>query len=267
MNFGELLTWNSAPNWEDAGDDPKDPNPFAKEMRVLFNRKFKYDNKTPKDVITSVAKKTGVNPYLLFSSSFQEGMNKALAKPDENENYLKSKGWFNEQFPVSGYDVYGLDTFGGRFDEFVKKGYLPAEFKDRFTPIDIENDHMKSVKDPVTGKISRVPDPQLVKSADFKSHEDALMAKAAYLRSATDSVKNYAAKKGITLDENAANYFTLAAYNSGEGNAFKMLDKYKLSSDKKSFIEKGDPSWQRVHVNVAPRMQNMIVAQELLNQQ
>lgn len=241
-----------------------EPYDMGAEMRLTSKKQLRYDNKTAPELIKLVAQKTGVNPNLLYASAYQEGLNKAIAKPEETENYLKEKGWFNQDFPVSGYDLYGLDTFGGRFDEFVQKGYLPKEFSQRFTPVEMENDHMKKVVDPKTGKVTMVPDPQLVRSADFKTNEDALMAKAAFIRASNDTTAEEAKKLGLTLDQDAANYFTMVAYNAGEGNMKKMLQKYAAAKDKKAFIEKGDANWQSVHKNVGPRMKNMLIAAELL---
>jgi len=263
MNFGELLT---ASQMDGGIDDPKKKKPvptMADEMKVLYKKPFKYDNKSALDITRNVAAKTGIDPSILYSSAFQEGMNKVLANPDEVEKTLQKGGWFNKDYPVSGYESYGLDTFGQRFDEFVQKGYLPPEFKDQFTPINIFNDHVKQVKNPKTGKIEMVDDPQAVVSADFKNNEAALMAKSAFIRSGQDAVKNYAKQKGVTLDNDTLNYFTLAAYNSGEGNAMKMFDKYVSSKDKKEFIEKGDANWQSVHKNISPRMQNAKVVNQL----
>lgn len=261
MNFGELLIANSGFDFDDGIDPPE--NQMAKEMRILYKKNLKYDNRPAYQVARDVAKKTGVNPSLLFSSSFQEGFNKAIAKPDETEKYLQEKGWFNKDFPVSGYDLYGLDTFGSRADEFIKKGYLPADFKNRYSTVELENDHMK--KDPKTGKM--IPDPQVVLSADFKTNEDALMAKAAFLRAEADTVKNYATEKGIPLDDDSLNYFTLASYNAGFGNAKSMLDEFATATDKKKFIKEGLTSRKGVHKNILPRLENIPIATELLSEE
>lgn len=243
------------------GEDPPD-TPMGKEMRILYNRGFKYDNKPAAGVVKSAAMRTGINPALLFSSAFQEGMNKALAKPDETETYLRGKGWFNKDYPVSGYDLYGLDTFGSRADEFINKGYLPADFKNRYTTVEMENDHMK--KDPKTGKM--IPDPQVVLSADFKDNESALMAKSAFLRAEMDSVQDAAKKRGIKLDDDSLNYFTLASYNAGLSNAEAMLDEYASAKDKKKFIKEGLTKRKGIHKNISPRLQNMKLAKQLLNE-
>jgi len=240
----------------------KKGDPIEDEMRLGYKKKFSYDNKNVNDVISGVANKSGVDAGLLFSSSFQEGMNKQIFKREEVEKDLKGKGWFDEKFPISGYDFYGLDTFGDKFPDLVKKGYLPEDFGQKFNKVQIENDHMK--KDPQTGKM--IPDPQLVTSADFRTNEDALMAKAAMLRDIQDKVGSMAKDKGIELDQEAKNYFTLVGYNAGEANAEKMLSKFAASKDKKSFIEKGDSQWQSVHKNISPRMSRMKLATKLLSE-
>lgn len=242
-------------------DDKKPKNPMAEEMKVLYNKPLQYDNIPASQAVKNAATKVGVNPALLFSSTFQEGLNKALVPREREkiEKYLKENNMQTEGFPVNGYQYYGLDTIGDRLPELVKKGYLPQDFANNMKVVPMYNDHKKKVGD------KWVDDPQPINSANFKNNESALMAKAAFVRDSMDKVKSYAAAKKINLDDDALNYFTLAAYNSGEGNAQKMLEKYAASKDKKAFIEKGDKNWQNVHKNISPRMANMKLANELLN--
>lgn len=259
--IGGITPFNPSGLIGGGGDDPP-IDTIGKEMQALYKRKLKYDNKTAKQLMKDVATKTGVNPAMLFSSSFQEGMNKFVNNPDEIEKTLQKDGWYNKDFPISGYQTYGLDTFGSRADEFMKKGYLPADFKSRYNAYEVENDHMK--KDPKTGKW--VPDPQVVMTADFKTNEDALMAKAAFFRAEADSVKDYAKQRGITLDDDSLNYFTLASYNSGIDNTKGMLDEYAKAKDKKRYIKEGLTKYKQTHKNISPRLANMLVAKKLLDE-
>jgi hypothetical protein len=226
-----------------------DEDPMKKEMKVLYKRNLSYDNRPAIDVVRSAAVKTGVNPALLFSSAFQEGMNKAIAKPDEaSEAYSNAnkKGELNG-FNVDGFYNYGLDTFGDRYNDLKK--YLPEGFDKRFKTYKAQNEKK-----------------EWVNTAAFISNEDALIAKSAFLRAEMDTVDKYAKKKGIALDDEAKNYFTLASYNAGFGNAQKMLDKYASAKDKKAFVQKGDSEWMKVHKNISPRLSNMKIAQELLDE-
>lgn len=234
------------------GGGKKKSDPIDEEMKLSMGRKFSFDNKNVKDVISSVGKKTGVNPSLLFTSGFQEGMNKAIFKPDEvSEAYVSAK--VSGDYPVDGFYAYGLDTFGDRYAELKK--YLPEGFESRFKTYDAYNDKKDKYGNPT---------PEKIKTAAFKTNEDALMAKAAFLRSIQDKVGEMSKTKGIDLDDQAKNYFTLAAYNAGEGNADIMMDEYLKAKDKKAFIEKGLTSRGGVHKNIYPRMTRMKLADELL---
>jgi hypothetical protein len=115
-NFGALQGLQPPPSG--GGED----NPLAQEMKVLYKKNLPYDNRPAVDVVRSAASKIGVNPALLFSSAFQEGMNKAIAKPD-----MISDAYFtaNKKGALQGYDVdgfynYGLDTFGDQYGRLKK---------------------------------------------------------------------------------------------------------------------------------------------------
>ncbi len=236
------------------------------EMRVLGGKNI--DNEPAYVVAKRAAEKVGINPEMFFSSAFQEGMNKAIAKPNEKSPAYEfaEKGWvFKEgdeshfpqgtgekldtkKFPVDGFYNYGLDRFGERAPDLIKKGYLPKEFADKFKTYEARNEKGEKVK-----------------TAAFATNEDALMAKAAFMKDSMAKVQAMADKKGVKLDDDAKNYFTMVAYNAGEGNADKMLETYKTSADKKAFITSGDPGWQKIHKNISPRMENMKIAREMFN--
>lgn len=226
------------------------PNPMAKEMRQLYKKNVSFDNRTAIDVARTAAQKGGISPSLLFSSAFTEGYNKAIAHPDDvSEAYInaQNKGFDTKNYPVDGFFNYGLDTFGDRYGQLKK--YLPAGFDQRFKTYPAFNEKG-----------------QKVTTAGFKSNEDALIAKSAMLRNEADTVSNYAKSKGVTLDDNAKNYFTLASYNGGFGNAKIMLDEYSKSADKQKFIKEGQTSRKGVHKNIYGRIQNMALAQQLLDE-
>lgn len=217
----------------------------TKEMRLLSGRKMNYDNNTPLQIIKNASAQTKINPALLYSSAFQEGMNKAIVHPDEvSEAYLNAKV-DSKKFPVDGFYNYGLDTFGGNMDKLKK--YLPEGFSSKVQTYKAKNEKG-----------------EWVTTAAFQNNQDALTAKAAMMQDSIDSIKDYAKKKNITLDDKAINYFTLAAYNGGLGNARAMLDEYSKQKDKQGYIDKGLTSKKQIHKNISPRLQRMELADKLL---
>jgi hypothetical protein len=217
---------------------------WAGEMRQNATKTVRFDNLPANEIVKRVSAKTGLPANLLFSSAYIEGMNKAIVDPDGvSEAYLNAK--VSGDFPVDGFYNYGVDRFGERYQELKK--YLPEGFEQRFLPYKAKNEKGETVT-----------------TAAFRTNEDALMAKAAFIRAERDRVEALAKTKGVQLDDQARNYFTLAAYNGGYGNAQIMMDEYAKAKDKKAFIEKGLTSRGGVHKNIAPRMANMATADEFL---
>lgn len=234
------------------GGDPKTKKDIiSDEMKVLYKKNLPYDNKNVKDVVNSAAKKTGVSPSMLFSSAFQEGMNKAVAKPDEiSDAFFQAgqKGKVDSQkFPVDSFYNYGLDTFGNNYSQLKK--YLPADFEQQFQLYDATNEKGEKIR-----------------PAAFKNNESALMAKGAFIRNVSDQVDAYAMKNNIKLDDKAKQYFTLAGYNGGEGTAYKMMDEYNKSRDKAAFLDHGLTSQKEIHKNISSRLGRLKLADELLNE-
>lgn len=227
-----------------------DPNPTVKEMRQLYKKNVRFDNRPAIEIARSAAQKGGVNPSLLFSSAFGEGYNKAIAKPDEvSEAYLNAQkaGLDTKSFPVDGFYNYGVDRFGDNYSQLKK--YLPAGFEQRFKTYGAKNEKGENIN-----------------TAAFRTNEDALIAKSAMLRKEADSVDAYAKQKGVKLDDEAKNYFTLASYNGGFGNAKIMLDEYSKAKDKSKFIKQGETTRKGVHKNISTRLQNMAEAQKLFDE-
>jgi hypothetical protein len=227
------------------GDE--DETPMGKEMKILYKKPMKYNNNVSAvESVRNASKLSGVSPELLFSSAFQEGMNKAIAKPDEiSQSYAEAK--IGNDYPVDGFYSYGLDTFGDKYEQL--KPYLPKDFDKR----------VKFYKGINEKK-------QAITTAAFRNDSDALVAKAAFIRMEQNNVDQYFKAKGVTLDDDARNYFTLVRYNTSDENAKKMMDKYAAAKDKKAFIEKGDAQWMNIHKNIAPRMKNMKTAKKLLDE-
>lgn len=226
------------------------PYDFDAEMKGAYKHVMAFDNKPAIEIARSAATKSGVNPSLLFSSAYQEGMNKAILDPDSvSEAFYNAekKGLDTKTFPVDGYYNYGLDTFGDKYQRLKK--YLPEGFEKRFKTFDATNEQNSPVK-----------------TAAFMTNEDALVAKGAMLRDINDTLAQFAKDKKINIAPEDMDYFTLAAYNGGEGNAKTMLQEYAKAKDKKSFIEKGETTRKGVHKNIIGRLQRMKLAQSLFDE-
>ena len=247
MNFGELLMSNSMFGEE---DDPKDPkNPFAKEMRVLSKKNLPFDNKNALDLVRASAKQTGIDPYFLYSSAFSEGMNKAIAKPDEvSEAYINAK--VEGDYPVDAFFNYGVDKFSEYLPKIQK--YLPKGFENSYKLYPAKNEIGEDIQ-----------------TAAFRTNQDALTAKAAIMMDTLSETDAYAKEKGIQLDDVSRKYFALARYNASPSTFKAMVDEYATSKDKEGFIKKGvyqNKYGGKVHKNIYPRIENMSVAQSLLDE-
>lgn len=186
----------------------------------LETKKLPFSGHSVKQAIYNAAKQSGLNPRLLYTSAMEEGLREGIDKPDMvSEAYLDAIGdgpkktpqkFDPNEYPIDGFRTYGLDTFGNQYEALKSKGYLPKDFDKRFTTFDATNE--------LNGK---------VKSAAFKTEDDALIAKAAMLRNTRDNLKNYAEKNGYKLTPKQEDFFNLVGYNAGEGNMQKMLKSYK----------------------------------------
>lgn len=249
----------------DGGGDPKPKKKaydWAGEMKT-FTQKYKLDGQNPIQLAQGAAKTTGVDPAMLYSSAYVEGLNKQMQKGMYSGAYDNAlEGYYTDStgkkrlgnqpkisekdYPVDGFGAYGLDTFGGRFEEFVKKGYLPKEFKDQFIPYTATNEHN-----------------QQVQSAAFKNNQAALTAKAAYLRAIQDDVDGYFKKNKVQLDPRHRAYLTMATYNGTTKSSRGLWAEYLAAKDKNAFIDQGQTKYQQLHQNVYPRLQLMNTYGEL----
>jgi hypothetical protein len=197
------------------------------------------DKLTSKQIAQNASKPLGLDPALLYSSAMEEGMSGLY--PDKNGEVNFSN---DEDYPVSGYVSFGLDTFSDAFPGLVKKGYLPKEFEKEFK---------KSVEPPREGD-NKVA----VNSANFSSAEAAFKAKAAMTKNYRDDVDDFASKNKIKLSDKAKDFFTLISFNAGPGNARKMLKEYNSMGALKddSFLKKRpSKSWAVPYENVIRRIQ------------
>lgn len=170
---------------------------------LRINEKPGYGSDTSKNLSAKVGKQLGVDPALLYASSMEEGMSGLY--PDKNGQVDYS---MDKDFPVQGSHNFGLDNFVSRFPDLVKKGYLPQQFQTQFKRF--------------------IPtDPNATdQSANFKTTDDALLAKGAFLKSNYDEIDALAKKKGITLSPKARDFFALINYNAGSGTGQQMLTDY-----------------------------------------
>lgn len=196
---------------------------------------------TAKNLAIRASKPLGLDPKLVYASAMEEGMSGLFAN---KKGEVQDSG--DKNFPTQGSANFGLDNFVSIFPDLVKKGYLPASFKDRF-------------------KQAPSPDPKETQdSANYKTPDDALQATAAVMKLNYDTVEELAKKKDITLSPKAKDFFSLVSYNAGSGNASKMLDDYSKAGYLKddSFLKerptKGEglkeSSWKQPYENVIRRI-------------
>jgi hypothetical protein len=227
--------------------EPPKENWASKEIKQMYGTNMSFDNKRVIDVVKDAAKIGGVSPSMLMSSAWQEGMSRFMAE-NKKDNWTVGE-FYNlpegkdKQFPVDGFQYYGLDTFTDRYQSLKK--YLPKDFE--FVPFTAENEKGEKVN-----------------TAAFKNNRDALIAKAAIIRSEMDTINSYAQKNNIKLDDKALNYFTLSSYNAGFGNAKMMMDQYAQAKDKNAFIDLGETTRKGVHKNVMPRISNMNLVDQIM---
>lgn len=230
------------------GEDPKElPDVDRKMIDKLLSGRLAIDKKTARDVIESASKKAGIPSDFLAASALQEGMNLAITSPEDASQAYSNAKVDQKQFPVDGFYNYGLDTFGDAYKKLQKKGYLPADFT--FKPYTAYNEQGK-----------------LVNTAAFRNNEEALMAKAAYLRDFMDNVQDEAKKKGVKLADRELKYFTMAAYNGGIGSVKDMFDEMIAAKQESSeYIKNGSKKRAQVHKNVSPRMSKMDYFSKIFN--
>lgn len=233
-------------------DDPQSRLNYAKTIRDKYHLPQGYGDvflrfnevpTTETDTLTSrqLAQKNaagaGLPAPLFYSSAMVEGMSGLY--PDKNGQTDYSG---NEKYPVHGFKNFGLDTFSDAYPGLVKKGYLPANFKQQFIP-NVQTNEQK----------------QKVNSAYFSSADAALQAKAAMLRDAQDNVNTYAAKNKIPLSDKAKQFLTLAYYNGGPGAFQGMIQEAQksggLANDAYFTNKPAQSRWGQVWNNVNQRFQ------------
>lgn len=164
------------------------------------------------------------NPALFIASLLEEGGDKFQQNsltPEDREYYRNSAK--EGKFPISGAGAFGLDTIGDRVDEFIKKGYLDADFKNRIK--------IESFTQAGEGAGAKT-----YNSANFRDIEDVILAKKAFFKAEQESLNNFIKKNNIDVSDNVKNLLTVAAYNAGPKGVQDALLSWKeeglLDNDK-----------------------------------
>lgn len=229
LQYAKAFTKKYGPLMQGRGDTP-----------LRINEVPGWGSTTAKNMAISAAKKFDFDPALFYASAMEEGMSGLFKNEKGLANYSGDK-----DFPTEGSYGFGLDNFVPLFPELVKRGYLPADFKDKFKPVTYE-------------------EPGYTKnSANYRSPDDALMAKAAFMKYNQDEVDNYAKQMGIQLSPKARQFFTMINYNAGAGNGRKMLQDYFRAGALKddAFLQNRpvsgpglkSTSWEQPYMNIIRR--------------
>ena len=128
---------------------------------------------------------------------------------DEGADFFTNNNIGGERASYDGYHTFGLDSFGERFHEFEKKGYIPKDMRQRIK-------FKYAINEKGEERIS----------ADFTNLKDIIIAKNAFMKQGKSTVLAKAKELGITLSPQALDYFTVSSYNLGEGGARKMMESY-----------------------------------------
>lgn len=180
---------------------------------------------TMKNISTKAAKQYGLDPALLYSSAMEEGASGLFKNKSGEDTKHRKPGepgyeddFGDKEYPISGGNSFGFQTFNGRFPDLVKKGLLPKDFESKFR-----------------NKDAKIEPGKVEAANDFKTVEDAMQAKAAMMKYGQSFVDDYAKEHNIKLTDKAKEYFTLAWFNGGEGAVHKMTQYEKegyLKDDK-----------------------------------
>jgi hypothetical protein len=198
----------------------------------------------PKVLAMNAASRYKLSPGLLLASAMEEGIGTRYPD-DKGESADWSEAYFNanQKGELKGYDVdgfraYGLDSFGGRYEDLVKGGYLPADFSQKFKPYKAKNEKG-----------------EWMTTAAFSDDESAMVAKAAIMAQERDKLQGIVKKRNLQLTPEEEKFFTLASYNGGLGNAQAMLDYYaarKLLGGNQFLTHKMAAKGQ-IYDNIMPR--------------
>lgn len=185
---------------------------------------------TMKNISVKAAKEYGLDPALLYSSAMEEGASGLFKDKSGQDTKHRKPGeagyedyYGDKEYPISGGNSFGFQTFNQRFPDLVKGGYLPKDFASKFR-----------------NKDATIQEGKVESANDFKSVDDAMKAKAAMMKFGEDKVKDFAKEHDIKLSDKAKDFFTLAWFNGGEGGFEHRMKEYNdkgyLKGDK--FLDK-----------------------------
>jgi hypothetical protein len=248
----------------------------------LAKKAGELDGIAPADLLAS-AMEEGMGKRLLKKDNYDD--------PDKSQAYdvAYNKNTINRSFHVDGFLPYGLDQIGGMADELIQKGYLPKDFKNNMSPYDAANeidvrnwadkvvpilkqnkylpedykysdsDYYKLQSAQRQYEVKHDPLPEMMRSAHtaaFKDDLSAMEAKAAMMANSRDQFNEYSKKQGVQLTPNEQRFFTMAAYNGGDGAAQSLLQYYKKNNllGKDQFRKARPEVWPTVWDHIIPRM-------------
>lgn len=231
-------------------------NPYFKDREDWGDKlqnKFPNAKNTVKESIYAASKRTGIDPGLLYTSAMEEGMKLALSGKDTG---VRREGFVDYQknnpkakeYPIDGGYYYGLNTFGDKYGKTIKVSNLPKGFK--YTPY------------PQKGTDGSVA----FNSAAFRTHEDAISAKAAQMKQVEEAMNYKLRDAKIDLSPEARKFFDMVGYNMGEEKTIEMIRSYQQKGylkDDRFLDSKFQPaSWKEPYTNVQRRYQNYRILNE-----
>src|ERR1700739_4331280 len=101
----------------------------AGDTPLRVNEIPEYGEDTPKNMSIAAAKKLGLSSALVYAGAMDEGMSGYWKDKQGN---ISTGEHTTDDYPVSGYANFGLDTFSDKFPELVKRGYLSKDFAQNF---------------------------------------------------------------------------------------------------------------------------------------
>lgn len=246
-------TTNAVPLNQQQIDSKYANNPYLVGGRDKWaadlNRNFNVSGTNVKQSFYKAANSTNVDPSLLYASVHEEGL--PLVFPDKNGNLPKPTGFTptpaSKGFPTDSLS-FGLDSIGEQVPDLIRRGLLPADFKNHINPVDSQDNG------------------QTVTSYNMKNEDDGVLASAAILKKNRDILDAYTKSNNINLTPRQEDFFNLAAFNSGDVGAQKMLQSYKAKGYLKddSFLD--DPNFKPAsYGDVYTNVQRRLVPRQYMN--
>ena len=170
------------------------------------------------------------NKALFYASLMDEGADKFMA--DEE----------SQQAPYEGFGTFGLDTAASRIDEFIDKGYINKDIKDRVI-------HER----PRTNEKN-----ESVYPLSYTNLDDVVSMKNAYFKEGEAIINKFEKDNKIKLSPRARDYFTIVSFNRGPGGVKEVMRDYLnagiLENDR--FMEDDSfPKYREAHRNAKRRLE------------